>query len=59
MVEVRGVEPLSEMASAKLLRVYPTFNLETGMPIGGLIPNHPLGCTSFRRTNGVPQNKSC
>ena len=43
MVEVRGVEPLSEMESTERLRVYPTFDLGRGMPAGGLIPNHPFG----------------
>ena len=42
MVEVRGVEPLSETASPELLRVYPAFDLGRGMPTGGLIPNHPF-----------------
>ena len=43
MVEVRGVEPLSEMESAKLLRVYPAIDLGRGTPTSGLIPFHPLG----------------
>jgi len=43
MVEVRGVEPLSEMESAKLLRVYPAIGLGRGTPTSGLIPFHPLG----------------
>ena len=42
-MEVRGVEPLSEMESTERLRVYPTFDLGRGMPAGGLIPNHPFG----------------
>ena len=43
LVEVRGVEPLSETESTELLRVYPAFGLGRGMPAGGLIPNHPFG----------------
>ena len=43
MVEVRGVEHLSEMESAKLLRVYPAIGLGRGTPTSGLIPFHPLG----------------
>ena len=43
MVEVRGVEPLSETESAKLLRVYGAFSLGSGMPTPGLIRDHPLG----------------
>jgi len=47
MVEVGGVEPPSETASTKLLRVYPAFNLARSMPTGGLIPKHPFGYTNF------------
>ena len=43
MVEVRGVEPLSETESIKLLRVYSAFDLGWSTPTNGLIPNHPLG----------------
>ena len=43
MVEVRGVEPLSETESTKLLRVYGAFDLGNGTPTSGLIRNHPLG----------------
>ncbi len=59
MVEVRGVEPLSEMESTRLLRVYPAFDLETGTPTSGLIPNHPFGCTWIRRASGALRTKSC
>ena len=59
MVEVGGVEPPSEAASAKLLRVYPAFDLARGMPTDGLIPKQPLGCTWARRANGALQAKSC
>ena len=47
MVEVGGVEPPSETASTKLLRVYHAFDLARGMPAGGLIPKHPFGYTNF------------
>ena len=43
MVEVRGVEPLSETALAKLLRVYCAIDLGHGTPTHGLIRIHPLG----------------
>ena len=43
MVEVRGVEPLSETESTELLRVYPAFNLGRSTPTGGLISFHPFG----------------
>ena len=43
LVEVRGVEPLSETESIKLLRVYSAFDLGWSTPTNGLIPNHPLG----------------
>ena len=43
MVEVRGVEPLSETASPELLRVYGAFDLGRGTPTPGLIPVHPFG----------------
>ena len=43
MVEVRGVEPLSETALPEHLRVYPAIDLGRGMPTGGLIPIHPFG----------------
>lgn len=42
MVEVRGVEPLSETALAKLLRVYCAIDLGRGTPTHGLIRIHPL-----------------
>ena len=47
MVEVGGVEPPSETASTKLLRVYPAFDLARGMPTGGLILKQPFGYTNF------------
>ena len=47
MVEVVGVEPPSETASTKLLRVYPAFDLARGMPTGGLILKQPFGYTNF------------
>jgi len=43
MVEVRGVEPLSETASPEHLRVYPAFDLGWSTPTSGLIPIHPFG----------------
>ena len=43
MVEVRGVEPLSEIESAKLLRVYPAFSLGRNKRTGTLSSNHPFG----------------
>ena len=43
LVEVRGVEPLSETALPEHLRVYPAIDLGRGMPTGGLIPIHPFG----------------
>ena len=46
-MEVGGVEPPSETASTKLLRVYPAFDLARGMPTGGLILKQPLGYTNF------------
>ena len=42
MVEVRGVEPLSETASPELLRVYCAIDLGRGMPTHGLIRIHPF-----------------
>ena len=47
LVEVGGVEPPSETASNKLLRVYPAFDLARGMPTGGLILKQPFGYTNF------------
>ena len=43
MVEVRGVEPLSETESTKLLRVYPAFDLGNGKRTSALSRNHPFG----------------
>ena len=43
MVEVRGVEPLSETALTEHLRVYCAIGLGCGMPTHGLIRIHPLG----------------
>ena len=43
MVEVRGVEPLSEIESAKCLRVYPAFSLGRGKRTSALSSNHPFG----------------
>ena len=43
MVEVAGVEPASEMASPKLLRVYPAFDLGNGKRTSALSRNHPFG----------------
>ena len=43
MVEVRGVEPLSETESTELLRVYGAFGLGRSTPTSGLIPFHPFG----------------
>ena len=43
LVEVRGVEPLSETESTELLRVYGAFGLGRSTPTSGLIPIHPLG----------------
>ena len=43
MVEVARVELASETESTELLRVYPAFDLDRGMPTGGLIPDHPFG----------------
>ena len=59
LVEVGGVEPPSEAALTKLLRVYSAFDLARGMPTDGLIPKQPLGCTWARRANGALQAKSC
>ena len=42
LVEVRGVEPLSETASPKLLRVYYAFNLGQSTLTHELIFNHPF-----------------
>ena len=42
-MEVRGVEPLSETESAKLLRVYPAFSLGNGKRTSALSHNHPFG----------------
>ena len=42
LVEVRGVEPLSEMESTKLLRVYYAFDFGWGTPTHGLIPSQPF-----------------
>ena len=46
MVEVGGVEPPSETALAKRLRVYQTFSLAQSMPICGLIPAQTPDCTA-------------
>ena len=43
LVEVRGVEPLSETALPERLRAYPAFVLDRGMSTGGLVPGHPFG----------------
>ena len=43
LVEVRGVEPLSEIESAKCLRVYPAFNLGNGKRTSALSRIHPFG----------------
>ena len=40
---MRGVEPLSEIESAKLLRVYPAFDLGRNKRTSALSPNHPFG----------------
>ena len=40
---MRGVEPLSETESAKLLRVYPAFSLGRNKRTGTLSSNHPFG----------------
>ncbi len=45
MVEVGGVEPPSETALAKRLRVYSAFDLAFGTPANGLIRKHPLDFT--------------
>ena len=55
LVEVRGVEPLSEMASPRLLRVYCAFSLDWGMPTHGLIPSHPLGSAPLSERAEPPQ----
>ena len=59
MVEVGGVEPPSETALAKHLRVYSAFDLASGTPTNGLIRTQPLGCTWARRASGALQAKSC
>ena len=59
MVEVGGVEPPSETALAKHLRVYSAFDLASGTPTNGLIRTHPLGYTWPKRANGAPKGKSC
>ena len=43
LVEVRGVEPLSETESTELLRVYGAFGLGRSTPTPGLILFHPFG----------------
>ena len=43
LVEVRGVEPLSETESTKLLRVYGAIDLGSSTPTSGLIRDHPFG----------------
>ena len=43
MVEVRGVEPLSEMESTERLRVYYAFNLGRSKRTHALSPDHPFG----------------
>ena len=55
MVEVRGVEPLSETESTKLLRVYGAFDLGSGTPTSGLIRNHPLGSAPLSERAEPPQ----
>ena len=59
MVEVGGVEPPSETALAKHLRVYSAFDLASGTPTNGLIRTQPLGYTWPKRANGAPKGKSC
>ena len=54
MVEVRGVEPLSETALTENLRVYPAIGLGRGTPTGGLIPFHPLGSAPCSRRTEPP-----
>ena len=46
ILEVGGVEPPSETALTKRLRVYHAFDLAAGMPTCGLIPKHAPGCTT-------------
>ena len=42
LVEVRGVEPLSETALTKHLRAYYAIDLGWGTPTHRLIPDHPF-----------------
>ena len=59
MVEVRGVEPLSETASPKHLRVYPAFNLGKSTPTrqAYLLPSVRFG--TLKRASGAPLNVAC
>ena len=55
LVEVRGVEPLSETESTELLRVYPAFDLGRSTPTGGLIPYHPFDSAPLSERAEPPQ----
>ena len=55
ILEVRGVEPLSETESTKLLRVYGAFDLGSGTPTSGLIRNHPLDSAPLNERAEPPQ----
>ena len=59
MVEVRGVEPLSEMASPERLRVYPAFDLERGTPARRAYPLSSVRFGTLKRASGAPLSVTC
>ena len=58
-MEVRGVEPLSETESTKLLRVYPAFNLGRGMPTKRAYPRPSVRFGTLKRASGAPLSVAC
>lgn len=59
MVELRGVEPLSEMASPEHLRVYLAFNLERSTPTKRAYLPSSVRFGTFKRASGAPLNVAC
>ena len=59
MVELRGVEPLSEMASPENLRVYLAFNLERSTPTERAYLLSSVRFGTLKRANGAPLNVIC
>ena len=59
MVEVRGVEPLSEMASPERLRVYLAFNLGRSTPTKRAYPQPSVRFGTLQRPSGEPCSVIC